>query len=95
MELVFGVLIGVIGVSVGIVGVALFLVTGNLAAQIQVLRDEAGKREDRIVFLEKRKTVIAEAVAGQPKPAGVGAVHSATRIRTWDQDAPYVEKASH
>lgn len=47
----------------------------------------------RVEFLEKRKALLAEVVASQPKPAGVGATHGATRIRTWNEDAPYVEKA--
>lgn len=47
--------------------------------------------ESRVAFLEKRKALLAEAVATQPKPAGVGAVHS--RVRTWNEDAPPVEKA--
>jgi hypothetical protein len=38
---------------------------------------------DRIVFLERRKSVVADAVAGQPKPAGVAQV----KLRTWNEDA--------
>lgn len=37
--------------------------------------------EERFVALERRKAVIAEAVASQPKPAGVGGV----RPRSWSE----------
>lgn len=38
----------------------------------------------RVTVLEKRKAVISEAVAGQPKPAGV-------LRRTWNEDSESAE----
>jgi hypothetical protein len=45
--------------------------------------------QNKVTILERRKAVVAEAVAGQPKPAGVAQV----KLRTWNEDAPFVEKA--
>lgn len=50
---------------------------------IPALRTEIASLVERVVFLEKRKALLAEVVTGQPKPVGV----AGTKLRTWNEDA--------
>lgn len=78
-----------LGITMTVLGYMLYERRRANAIYIEAIKDLT----DRVVFLGRRKALLAEAVATQPKPAGVGAIHSTMRVRTWDQDAPYVEKA--
>lgn len=57
----------------GIVSLALAGTIWFIHKEYPVIMAALEAAESRIAFLEKRKSVIAEAVASQPKPAGVGA----------------------
>jgi Na+-transporting methylmalonyl-CoA/oxaloacetate decarboxylase gamma subunit len=58
--------------------------TDELAKRFE---DEKGSIDQRFAILERRKQVIAEAIASHPKPAGVGNV----RMRTWNEDSESAE----
>jgi hypothetical protein len=82
MELL-GVLLGVTICVIVALGAWNCVLTSAITASIK----RHDKAEERITVLERRKAVIAEAVAAQPKPAGVGGV----KMRSWNEDMPVAE----
>jgi len=75
-----------LGVTMTVLAYLLYQFRENAKADFALFKDLT----DRVVLLEKRKALLAEAVTSQPKPVGV----AGQKLRTWNEDAPIAEKAS-
>lgn len=87
LELLIGLAIGILACCTVYIHLSANSRIAELSTLATLLSQDLESAVGRIAVLEKRKAVIADAVASQAKPAGVGN----RKPRTWNEDAVEAE----